>query len=274
MFQPVIKWSGSKRSQSSEILKHFPKKIGTYYEPFCGGASILRALIQSDIQVDKYICSDINKDLINLWMKIKLDNRYLAEQYEFMWHELNIDNDLERKKNYFYKVRERYNRGRQPEDFLFIMRTTTNGMPRYNQEGNFNNSFHVTRNGIEPRKLKAILSDWSWWLNYKDVIFVDCSYDCIYSCEDDFLYLDPPYAQTKGMYYGTIDYQKFWAWLKLQEGQYCFSFDGRVKEQDMTYNVPKEVYSNHLYLNSGNSSFRRVIGKSNDSVVYESLYIK
>ena len=37
MFQPVIKWSGSKRSQSSEIIKYFPKEIDTYYEPFCGG---------------------------------------------------------------------------------------------------------------------------------------------------------------------------------------------------------------------------------------------
>ena len=33
-FQPVIKWSGSKRSQSEEIIKYFPKEIDTYYEPF------------------------------------------------------------------------------------------------------------------------------------------------------------------------------------------------------------------------------------------------
>ena len=26
-YQPFIKWSGSKRSQSNEILKYFPKKI-------------------------------------------------------------------------------------------------------------------------------------------------------------------------------------------------------------------------------------------------------
>ena len=37
MFQPVIKWSGSKRSQANDILKFFPKQINTYYEPFCGG---------------------------------------------------------------------------------------------------------------------------------------------------------------------------------------------------------------------------------------------
>lgn len=33
-FKPIIKWSGSKRSQSEEIIKRFPKEIKTYYEPF------------------------------------------------------------------------------------------------------------------------------------------------------------------------------------------------------------------------------------------------
>ena len=48
-FQPVIKWSGSKRSQAKDIIKYFPKEIDTYYEPFCGGASVLRALLDSDM---------------------------------------------------------------------------------------------------------------------------------------------------------------------------------------------------------------------------------
>ena len=41
-FQPVIKWSGSKRSQASEIIKYFPKQIDTYFEPFCGGAYVVK----------------------------------------------------------------------------------------------------------------------------------------------------------------------------------------------------------------------------------------
>ena len=35
MYEPVIKWSGSKRSQAEQILKYFPREIDTYYEPFC-----------------------------------------------------------------------------------------------------------------------------------------------------------------------------------------------------------------------------------------------
>lgn len=37
VFEPAIKWYGSKRSQAFEILGYFPYEIDTYYEPFCGG---------------------------------------------------------------------------------------------------------------------------------------------------------------------------------------------------------------------------------------------
>ena len=63
----MIKSSGSKRSQVNEILKYFPKEIDTYYEPFCGGASVLRGLLDSNIKVNSYVFSYISKPLIDLW---------------------------------------------------------------------------------------------------------------------------------------------------------------------------------------------------------------
>lgn len=274
MFEPAIKWSGSKRSQAEEIIKLFPKEIDTYYEPFCGGCSVLRRLLSSEIKVNHYICSDLNGDLINLWNMIKNDPEYLSNYYEKLWSELNIDDDKERKKRYFENVRERYNTEHKAEDFLFVMRTTTNGMPRYNKEGRFNNSFHITRNGIFPSKLRKILLEWSKLLNKYNVEFKCCDYSKIISNENDLLYLDPPYANTKGMYYGSLDLQKFFGWLEVQKGYYLLSFDGRSGEIDNTYDLPSSLYSEHKYILSGNSSFKRTIGKSNDSIVYESLYLK
>ena len=273
-FQPVIKWTGSKRSQSEEIIKYFPKEIDTYYEPFCGGCSVLFQLLHSDIKVNRYVCSDKNKGLIDLWNLIKSNPKELADGYRIMWNELNIDDDKERKKEYFYKVRERYNKNHDPIDFMFIMRTTTNGMPRYNKEGNFNNSFHVTRNGILPNKLEKIIYEWSEILNKHNVQFIHQEYNSILSNKDDFLYLDPPYANTKGMYYGVINYDMLWNWMNNQQGKYVLSFDGKTSSEDMTQDIPLDIYTKHIYINSGNSSFRRVIGKSKNTYVKESLYIK
>jgi len=273
-FQPVIKWSGSKRSQADEIIKRFPKEIDTYYEPFVGGASVLKKLLASDVKVGRYVCSDINNDLIDLWNLIKSSPKLVADTYEKMWNELNIDDDKERKKQYFYMVRERFNEYKNPLDFMFIMRTTTNGMPRYNLSGEFNNSFHITRNGIKPDTLRSIIIKWSEVLNEYNVEFICQDYQNIITKPNDFMYLDPPYANTKGMYYGVLDYNVFWEWLRKQPCSYALSFDGVSGEIDSTYAVPKDIYNKHEYLLSGNSSFKRTIGKSNDSIVYESLYIK
>jgi len=270
-FQPVIKWSGSKRTQSENIISKFPKQIDTYYEPFCGGCSILRQLLDSDIKVNKYICSDINRELIELWNEIKTNPSLLSNQYNIMWHELNIDNDLERKKKYFNTIRERFNVWGNPEDFLFISRTTVNGLIRYNQKGEFNNSFHVTRNGIMPDKLEKLIFEWSDKI--KDVEFIHCDYREFNNFnEDDFIYLDPPYAKTIGRYFGKINYNELWDWMRKLNCNYILSFDGMISDKDMTFNVPKDIYSKHIYLENGLSTFKKTQDKKNENVK-ESLYV-
>ena len=276
MFEPAVKWSGSKRSQAAEIVNRIPREIGTYYEPFCGGCSVLRRLLSSkEHRVNSFVCSDANSDLIDLWNSIRDSPEFIVQEYTQMWNELNKDNDLERKKVYFNHVRRRFNETRSPHDFLFIMRTTTNGMPRYNKNGKFNNGFHVTRNGIEPKRLNKVIHEWSNILRERSVEFVCQDYSKVNPDKGDFMYLDPPYAGTKGMYHGGIDLNQLWDYLRKVKCRYALSFDGKIENgDDFTYSVPSDIYTSHEYLKSGNSSFRRVIGKNNHAEVLESLYLK
>jgi DNA adenine methylase len=147
-------------------------------------------------------------------------------------------------------------------------------MPRYNNSGEFNNAFHVTRDGIIPESLKAILLDWQKLLLENDVEFISQDYNNIQTTSEDLLYLDPPYFNTKGMYYGKIDYEDFWNWLRKQNAKYFLSFDGKTTSVDSTQIIPPDVYTHHEYLYAGNSSFRRIIGKSNSEYVHESLYTR
>lgn len=278
-FQPIIKWSGSKRSQCQDILSYFPDDIDTYYEPFCGGCSMLMGLIRSDKKVNRYICSDINSDLINLWKNIKSNPDEVFSVYSQLWNELNKDDDKDRKRKFFEEQRDLYNKNHDPNVFFFIMRTTTNGMPRYNSKGEFNNSFHITRNGIEPDRLYPILTDWHNKLVEKDVQFIADSYEnvLINLNENDFIYMDPPYFNTKGMYMkNTINFKDFFKFIgNLSENniKYALSFDGKSGKTDNTYDLPKECYKQHLFIKSGNSSFKRTIGKDKHAIVYESLYL-
>lgn len=272
--QPAIKWSGSKRSQAEAIVARFPREIDTYYEPFCGGASVLRRLLATpSVRVKHFVCSDLNKGLVDLWKEIKRDPAGLADVYSEMWAEFTSTDDIDKRRGYFESVRDEFNSTGSPQAFLFLMRTTTNGMPRYNAQGDFNNSLHLTRSGIAPSRLRAILADWSAVLNAAEVEFRCCPYSEIAPELGDFCYLDPPYAATKGMYYGGIDLDKFFKWLGDIPCRWALSFDGKAGDQDLTAPVPESLYVRHEYLHSGNSSFRRVIGNDRHAEVFESLYL-
>ena len=239
---------------------------------------MLMGLMNSDIFVKRYVCSDINKDLIALWEKVKYSPDEIYESYVKLWEELNKDNDIYRKRKFFEEQRDIYNKTHDPLVFFFRMRTTTNGMPRYNQKGEFNNSFHVTRNGIKPELLKPILTEWSVKLRKNNVEFVHRSYEEILGevKEGDFIYMDPPYFNTKGMYFGGIDFELFFVFLEnvsKMNVRFALSFDGKSGNVDNTYNIPNDCYRRHLYIKSGNSSFKRTIGKDKNAIVYESLYL-
>ena len=229
----------------------------------------------SDIKVNKYVCSDLNSDLISLWNLIKNNSvDSILKEYEKRWIELNKDDNIDRKKQYYNEIRTNFNINRNPHDFMFLMRTAINGMPRYNKKGNFNTSFHLTRNGMQPARLEKITSYWKELLMKKNVTFVSKSYEEITSTIGDVLYLDPPYYNTKGIYYGTIEYEKLWNWLRIQKGNYFLSFDGKTSLLNHTYDIPKDIYSQHLYINSGNSSWKRLKTDNKYVDVKESLYCK
>lgn len=229
-------------------------------------------LMHSEIQINKIICSDINNDLISLFNEIKNSPYQLISEYNKMWHELNKNNNIDRKKEYYNYVRNKFNKFKNPCDFLFLSRTCTNGLIRYNLKGEFNASLHFSRSGIKPDKLEKIIIEWSQCLNKNNVKFICADYSEINAKnKNDFMYLDPPYYNTKGMYYGIINYEKFWTWLKSQPCQYLLSF-GKRKNKNNTYNVPTYLYSKHVYLPKKRSSFKDLRCQITE-YVEESLYI-
>ncbi len=274
--QPVIKWTGSKRSQANELIKLFPKEMKTYYEPFCGGASVLRTLLDNmqEFVVERFVCCDIDKNLIGLWNAIKDCPSKIIEDYTSMWSKLNSRESVEERWKIFEDVRARLNIQHDPSDFMFITRTATNGMTRYNAKGEFNNSFHFSRTGMKPETLKKIVYDWSNVLNKHDVKFELKDYLELEPKAGDFCYLDPPYYNTKSVYQGRFDNNKLFEWLRNLQCGYVWSYNGISGNEDNTVKISKDLYDKHIYLKSGNSSFKRVAGKDNDAMVYESVYIK
>jgi DNA adenine methylase len=272
--ETVIKWSGSKRSQSKEITKYFPKEINNYYELFLGGGSVmLKTLNNKEISVNKYIVNDINSDLINLWLNIQNNLDFLLKEYSYYWEELNKNDDGQRRKDYFNLLRSEFNKTRKPELFLILNRIVINGLIRYNKKNELNSTFHFSRKGITISNLTKILSSANKLINDHKVEFNNKSYDSFnINNENDLIYLDPPYFNTKNMYYGGIDYNNLITWLENQQSKIIISYDGIRGKEDLTVELPKNLYKRHFHIKSGKSSFNRLLNNK-DTDVFESLYL-
>lgn len=292
---PVIKWSGSKRSQSASILSLFPKSFfpsfsqsvpHTYYEPFLGGGSILAKMLSmfginrmdenntpslNSIPDNQIICSDICKPLINFWNVLKNDPQSLIDSYDSNWRILQ-----EKGYSHYYHVRDSFNESlSNPHDFLFLSRTCVSGLIRFNQKGKFNSSFHHNRHGINPKTLSGIIM--SWHKMIQKVTFIHSDYrDILKSAvKGDLVYLDPPYFGTVGMYYGKIIFDELVQCLESlnkNEVNYILSYDGMTGSEDHTVYISENLFERHILLDFGNSSFNRIVNGKNKHVK-ESVYL-
>lgn len=262
---PLIKWSGSKRSQASEIVSLFPKEIQTYFEPFLGGGSILGALSPL-----KAVCGDICVPLIEIWNLVKSNPELISKEYEKRWLRLQKDGHL-----YYYRTRESFNKNHDPLDLLFISRTCVNGLIRFNKNGDFNNSFHYSRRGIHPSTFNKIIKMWSEIIKNYSFLAKDYWELTKSAHKGDFIYLDPPYFNTRGRYYGGIDFENFLDYLTSLNKRgikFVLSFDGIRGNNSYIKKIPKKLYKRHLLLHSGNASFNKLQNNKIEAV-YESLYI-
>lgn len=263
--KPVIKWSGSKRSQAETIKSFFPDTFDTYYEPFVGGGSMLYA-----IGPQRGVCGDICQPLIALWSEIRDHPQALAEAYSARWKRLQEEGYA-----VYYEIRDRFNAQKSPYDLLFLSRTCVNGLIRFNDKGEFNNSLHYSRPGIRPESLRKIILDWSERIQNVAFMADDYMATTARAKTGDIVYLDPPYFHTKGRYLGAIDYERFLEYLEnlnMRGIKYLLSFDGMRGDNDYTVELPKELYKRHELISSGNSTFRKVIDKKTEPVL-ESLYL-
>lgn len=265
MIQPVIKWTGSKRTQAAIIKDYLPDSFNTYYEPFIGGGAVMYV-----VNSTKAICGDICEPLIALWCAVRDTPVDLAKAYRMRWDLLQREGEI-----VYYSIRDAFNKSKNPNDLLFLSRTCVNGLIRFNANGEFNNSLHHTRCGINPDRLQGIIQDWSERIQGCTFNAADYEYTTRTAQKGDLVYLDPPYFNTKGQYYGAIDYNRFLEYLEdlnRREVKYILSFDGRRGKVDYSVEIPKELYKRHEYIVSGNSTFRKVMQKETERV-YESLYL-
>ena len=71
--KPFIKWAGGKRWLLPHLYPLVPPKFDRYLEPFLGGGALFFHLISNRNRPFTAYISDINSELINLYLVIKDD---------------------------------------------------------------------------------------------------------------------------------------------------------------------------------------------------------
>jgi DNA adenine methylase len=273
----LIKWTGSKRSQAHSIFKLSPK-YKNYFEPFLGGGSMMYLFSNPGS-----VGSDLYKPLIDLWLLVRDDPDKLINDYREKWIKLNdeldgIDLSTMSRGNgipeFYYLVRDNFNKFNCPLDLNFLMRTCVNGIVRFNDRGEFNNSFHLSRRGMKPDSFSKNVMLWNKKIQKVNFLCADYREIISQAQKGDFVYLDPPYAATKNRYVSQLQPEQLFSELEKLNSRgvnWALSYDGRRGESDLTYNIPKNIFKNLYYIHSGNSAVKKVLSGPVERVE-EALY--
>ena len=206
--RPFLKWAGGKTQLLHVIEPRLPQGLsdGTitrYVEPFVGSGAVFFFLSQR-FSLKEWYLYDINEELVLLYLVVKRDVGALIDRAAALADEYAAASETDRR-DLFYRVRERFNRGRAPLDpaacsdewveraaqLLFLNKTCFNGLFRVNSRGGFNAPFGRYRNPAICNA--AALEAASQALANAEVRLGDGAACAEVVDEETFVYFDPPY---------------------------------------------------------------------------------
>lgn len=184
----ILKWPGGKKWLHKEVVDLIPKKINNYLEPFIGGGSFFFDLSKQQNLlppiINKGTLSDVNPKLIKFFKALKNKPNKLHQEAMLL-----IENHSE---EYYYQVREDFNKKNLPHQFIYLNRTCFNGVYRENSSGEFNVPVGRRKKIAFPSKEEFINCSKS--LQNFSLNVCDFSETLKMARKGDFIYLDPPYV--------------------------------------------------------------------------------
>lgn len=185
---PIVKWAGGKSELVEELVAEMPEKIGTYVEPFAGGAALFFALASAEKpRFFRAQLNDRNAELIASYRAVRDDvDAVIAKLGGYKY-----DKEL------YYKVRDvesthaltDVERGAR---LIYLNKTCFNGLWRENSKGRNNVPFGTYTN---PKILDSDgLRRASRALAWVRLTVSDFEAACEGLGAGDFAYFDPPYV--------------------------------------------------------------------------------
>lgn len=182
--RPFVKWPGGKQKLAQFLISKFPQQFDRYFEPFCGGGSVL-----FELNPEQAVIADLNDWLLDTYEAVRKDWQRVAEEL----------NKMQNTKSEFLRIRsvqpselQLFQRAAQ---LIYLNKTCFRGLFRVNRQGMFNVPYgDYDRRYFSPENLSAVSKV------LKDVEIRRGDYElCLRDVNElDFVYMDPPYFKQGG----------------------------------------------------------------------------
>lgn len=251
----LLKWIGNKQKQAPDIISYFPKKYGTYIEPFLGGGGVLGVLAPRVA-----IASDIFEPLIDIWKTLESDKELLKRQYKERY---SLVLKLGKKEAYDAILAE-YNRNPNSADFVFLTRSCYGGVVRFRKSDGYMSTPCGAHDPISPESFANRVDIWSERTAGTKFYHQDFSKSFDLAKKGDLIYCDPPYVDSQAILYGAQSFSlsKLFDCIKEAKARGVYvalSIDGTKFSGEKLCDVPIPlgIFEREEFVTVGRSMLKR-----------------
>ncbi|HEY7951348.1 MAG TPA: DNA adenine methylase, partial [Solirubrobacteraceae bacterium] len=260
-----IPYQGSKRQLARRILSVLSSsRFGTFYEPFAGSAALTIAACAADT-AERFVIGDTLEPLTELWTQILSAPDALADEYERIWSAQLADPAA-----HYLKTRAAFNQAGRAAELLYLLARCVKNAPRFNSDGEFNQSADHRRLGMRPSKMRQEVAGAAALLGGRtEVRSLDFADAVAEATTRDLVYMDPPWEGTsKGSNKRYRDWLARERLIEVLEDldargvSYILSYDGRHGAKSYGDWLPESIGAVRLELVAGRSSQATLNGRA------------
>ncbi len=273
-----LNYIGGKQKILNQILPLFPDKINQFVDLFAGGCNV-----GMNVKANKIYFNDILIYLIEMYKAFqKSDFQLIIEHIQNRIKEYNLSLTNE---DGFKKMRENYNKNKNPLDLFLLISYSFNHQIRFNNDHEFNNPFGRERSSFND-SMKQNLEMFHHRLLQNNIEFSSKSFenfDFSILNENDFVYADPPYLITTGTY--NDGKRGFKGWTEKEEKDLLHTLD-KLNNNEIKFalsnvlehkgksneilkkwlNSNKDYKINYIDIDYSNSNYQTIIRDKNASI--------
>lgn len=251
----LLKWIGNKQRQAPRIIRHFPTRFGTYYEPFLGSGGVLGALAPTSA-----VASDAFPPLMQIWRTLSESPGLLKKWYAER-HALIVQHG---KETAYARVLDTYNSDPTGADLLFLCRACYGGVVRFRKLDGYMSTPCGIHNPIAPEGFSKRVDLWVERTKGTQFVHADFAEVMSQAKTGDLIYCDPPYSDSQAILYGAQAFSLSRLFTAIADckarGVYvALSIDGSKYSGTRICDlpIPRSLFERETFVDVGRSMLKR-----------------